>query len=381
MDDGSSRAAFLEIRITHFKGISADELEPLHQPRNVPLEPALPLLALLNHCRALKEHDQVGCNIKSMQQLFTSEVYRFDGIGDDAALFQHTNREGKAVSMTTIQACSGLAAHAQHVGLPSGSFRSLSHDFAHQMRIFFGADTTRALMVHELHHNTLERHYASTIAMSDLMGLRARERFGGGLEDQLQRSLYFEHELNGLAFRCITMSKKEAAEPKQPTQHAKGKHQPRQELVAEAKARFDTAFTDKLERFDDLARQLCELTTISWDFNQTYHVQKSIVKAIEKLGRQESKGAKELYESAVKVQKEAKVMLRKASHSSGEQKRKGERATETLAITQDEIHAAQAALAINPEVAALPGLDAASDGPLSQPDHPCTVMSRSMLRP
>lgn len=114
----------LKVRIESFKGYRADdrvviepEIKPLHRPGNVFLEPTLPLLALLIHRGALREHGPDGPKVTSMHQLFTSEAFCFIGVGQDP-VFKSRASNGSIVEMNTGLAAAGLAVHASALGLP-----------------------------------------------------------------------------------------------------------------------------------------------------------------------------------------------------------------------------------------------------------------------
>ncbi len=97
----------LELTIETLKGFQQGEervvvgplLMPLHCPGNVFLGQMVPLLALLIHRRALREHGPDGTVIESMRQLFISDAHRFVGSGTDP-VFQVRSRSGTLEAMT-----------------------------------------------------------------------------------------------------------------------------------------------------------------------------------------------------------------------------------------------------------------------------------------
>lgn len=116
------------------------QLEPLHLPANVFLEPMLPIFALLIHHGMLCKHGSQGKVVKDMQQPFTYNTSTFDGFGNEPFFLVRTSA-GTISKMDTPTACLQLAVHTSSMGLSEALYHSFRHNFAQQMQIMFDANT------------------------------------------------------------------------------------------------------------------------------------------------------------------------------------------------------------------------------------------------
>ncbi len=151
--------------------------------------------------------------------------------------------------------------------------------------------------------------------MYDLMGLRAGERIDEHFEDQLRRSLYYEHQLNSLAHRSVAIENDAVMVEARPSHRAQRKNRPQAEILEEAIKLRGAELTEKLDRFEELAKQLNDLVGVQAEFYSHYSVYKRLRSAIAKLPTlREQESTSALYDSLVQVCEAARKEVHKANH-------------------------------------------------------------------
>lgn len=116
------------------------------------------------------------------------------------------------------------------------------------------------------------------------------------------------------------------------------------------------AFTEKLNHFCNLAKQLYSITSLEWDFNATWHAKKKIEHAISTIkDAEEREVATKILEDATVAQAKAREEVHKANHlhhcCSWKRNQDQVAGRETAEILQDALAQAQKRLACNPNVA------------------------------
>lgn len=163
------------LTICHLKGFNSAQdlvqvqvrMKPLKLQANILLEPMVVFILLLITCKALHANGPGGPLIKSVDQLLSSDLVRFIGVGEQP-MFQHGDNLGK---LNVQAACNQLCAHTSAVGLPYRSFHQLRQDFASQMQILFGSVIVCKLMHHNYKLDALNCNYTGGVELFNLVSI------------------------------------------------------------------------------------------------------------------------------------------------------------------------------------------------------------------